>query len=184
MPAPLAFRDHLRLTGTALRHWFVAQCQDSLAVGLLWLIGLWIIGVPWPLLWATLAAVLQFVPQLGAMLGLLGPLAAAVFFAPGERWWGWLPANAAWVLILYAAIAALDGLWLQPWLMKRTVQVPVWASILAPIALGIAIPFWGALLAPPLLAVVYAYRRRRQASDRKLAGASGPNYNQWIRPKD
>jgi len=39
--------------------------------------------------------------------------------------------------------------------------VPVWASILAPIVLGIVIPFWGILLAPPLLAVVYAFRRPR-----------------------
>jgi predicted PurR-regulated permease PerM len=39
--------------------------------------------------------------------------------------------------------------------------VPIWASILAPIVLGIVIPFWGILLAPPLLAVVYAFRRPR-----------------------
>jgi predicted PurR-regulated permease PerM len=39
--------------------------------------------------------------------------------------------------------------------------VPVWASILAPIVLGIVIPFWGVLLAPPLLAVVYAYKARQ-----------------------
>ncbi len=37
----------------------------------------------------------------------------------------------------------------------------MWASILAPIILGILIPFWGVLLAPPLLAVVYAYKVRQ-----------------------
>jgi predicted PurR-regulated permease PerM len=42
--------------------------------------------------------------------------------------------------------------------------VPVWASILAPIVLGIVIPFWGILLAPPLLAVVYAFRRPRSTA--------------------
>jgi predicted PurR-regulated permease PerM len=36
--------------------------------------------------------------------------------------------------------------------------VPMWASLLTPIVLGILIPFWGVLLAPPLLAVVYAYK--------------------------
>jgi predicted PurR-regulated permease PerM len=45
--------------------------------------------------------------------------------------------------------------------MKRTARVPVWASILAPIVLGIVIPFWGVLLAPPLLAVLYAYKARQ-----------------------
>jgi hypothetical protein len=32
----MAFRDHLRTTGGALKNWAVAQFQDSLAVGVLW----------------------------------------------------------------------------------------------------------------------------------------------------
>jgi predicted PurR-regulated permease PerM len=63
--------------------------------------------------------------------------------------------------MLYAGIAIVDGFLLQPYIMKRTAKVPVWASILAPIVLGIVIPFWGVLLAPPLLAVVYAYKARQ-----------------------
>jgi hypothetical protein len=68
---------HIRLTGGALKNWFIAQCQDSLAVGVLWLIGLWIIGVPWAPVWAVLAAMLQFVPHLGLVLGVIGPVFAA-----------------------------------------------------------------------------------------------------------
>ncbi len=55
----------------------------------------------------------------------------------------------------------MDGFLLQPYIMKRTAKVPVWASILAPIVLGMVIPFWGVLLAPPLLAVLYAYKARQ-----------------------
>jgi len=29
------WRSHARTTGTALKNWFIAQCQDSLAVALL-----------------------------------------------------------------------------------------------------------------------------------------------------
>ena len=64
------------------------------------------------------------------------------------------------MLILYAAIVIVDGLVLQPYIMRRTAKVPMWASILAPIVMGIIIPFWGVLLAPPLLAVLYAYKAR------------------------
>ena len=72
------------------------------------------------------------------------------------------------MLILYAAIVVTDGLLFQPYIMRRVVRVPMWASILAPVILGFVIPFWGVLLAPPLLAVVYAYRARRAAKkDRK-----------------
>jgi len=153
-------RDHLRITGSALKNWFIAQSQDALAVGLLWLIGLLLIGVPWAPLWAFLAAILQFVPQVGAVLGMLFPLAAAVLTDNGEPIFWYVPAKALYVLILYAINAVVDGLVLQPWLMRRTAKVPLWASILFPIVGAILLPPWGAILAPPILAVVYAYRRR------------------------
>jgi len=149
----LTFRDHLRTTGTALKHWAIAQLQDSLAVGVLWLIGLYILHVPLAPLWALIAAVLQIVPNFGPILGLLGPLLAATI-----KWTDW--EHPLLVLGLYAVIVVLDGLVLQPTIMRRTVKVPIWASILAPIVLGIIWPFWGVLVAPPLLAVVYAYRAR------------------------
>jgi predicted PurR-regulated permease PerM len=146
-------KEHLLVSGGALKHWFIAQLQDSVAVGILWLIGLYAIGVPWFPLWALLAAVLQFIPHFGAVLGLIGPvLVAAVYF---DDWM-----HPLYVLMLYAGIVFVDGFLLQPYLMKRTAKVPMWASILAPIVLGIVIPFWGILLAPPLLAVIYAYRER------------------------
>ena len=52
--------------------WAVAQLQDSLAVGVLWLIGLYILHVPLAPMWAVIAAVLQIVPHFGPILGLLG----------------------------------------------------------------------------------------------------------------
>ena len=67
------FWDHFRVTGSALKNWLLAQLQDSFAVGLLWLIGLLIIRVPAAPLWALLGAVFQFVPQIGAVLGVIGP---------------------------------------------------------------------------------------------------------------
>jgi predicted PurR-regulated permease PerM len=147
-------KGHLHLTAGVLKNWLIAQVQDSLAVGLLWLAGLTLLKVPWAPLWALVAAVTQFVPHLGSVLGLIGPvLGAELHFADWQ--------HPLYVLTLYAVIALVDGFLLQPYLMKRTVKVPIWASILAPIVLGVVIPFWGVLLAPPLLAVVYAYRTRR-----------------------
>lgn len=145
--------DHLRLTGNALKNWFIAQCEDSLAVGVLWFIGLYFLHVPWALLWAILATFLQFIPHLGPVLGLLGPTLTAAI-----HWGDWR--HPLYVLILYAIIVMVDGFALQPYIMKRTAKVPIWASILGPIVLGFLIPFWGILLAPPLLAVIYAYRRK------------------------
>lgn len=147
-------QEHIRVTSFALRNWAVAQLQDSIAVALLWLIGLWGLGVPWAPVWALLAAALQIVPHLGPVLSLVGPVLAALL-----RWQDW--EHPLYVLILYAVIVVVDGLLLQPYIMRRVARVPMWASILVPLILGFAIPFWGFILAPPLLAVIFAYKARR-----------------------
>jgi predicted PurR-regulated permease PerM len=151
----MAWRDHARTTGSALRNWFVAQCCDSAAVALLWLVGLLVIGIPWAPLWAVLAGVLQFIPHLGGPIALIVPAAlGALSPNHAERFF--------YVLLLFAAIMVLDGLVLQPYFMKRTAKVPFWASLLTPMVIALLIPAWWAiLLAPPLLAVVFAFRRKR-----------------------
>lgn len=154
---------HLGVVGQALRNWLLAQVQDSVAVGVLWLIGLHILKVPWAPAWALLAALLQVIPHLGPVLGLIGPLLTASLY-----WKDWQ--HPLYVLTLYSGIAILDVLLLQPFLMRRVAKVPVWASIVTPIVLGLLIPFWGVLLAPPLLAVVYAYKSRRTTTERPVRG--------------
>ncbi len=149
--------DHVRITASALKRWAIAQLQDSFAVGVLWLMGLWIIHVPWAPLWAILAAMLQIIPHFGPILGLLGPVLTAAI-----HWRDWQ--HPLYVVILYAVIVVVDGLLLQPYIMRRVASVPMWASILFPLVLGFLIPFWGFLLAPPLLAVVWAYKARAHLS--------------------
>lgn len=152
----LDVNDHVRITGGALKNWAVAQLQDSLAVGALWLVGLYYLHVPLYPLWAVLAAMLQIIPHLGPILGLLGPAFSATI-----AWRDWQ--HPLGVLILYAIIVVIDGFLLQPYIMRRTARVPIWASILAPIVLGIIWPFWGVFVAAPLLAVVYAYKARSES---------------------
>ena len=144
---------HARTTGSALKSWFIAQCMDSLAVALLWLIGLWIIHIPWAPVWAILAGLLQFIPNFGGPLAVIVPALLGALSSDHYRFF--------YVLILFAVIMAADGLLLQPYIMKRTAKVPFWASLIAPIVLGTIIPFWGVLLAPPLLAIVFAFRNRK-----------------------
>jgi len=151
--------DHVRTTSGALKNWAIAQFQDSLAVGVLWLIGLYVLRIPLAPMWAVAAAVLQVVPHFGPVLGLLGPVLTATI-----RWMDW--EHPLGVLGLYAIVAVLDGLLLQPFIMRKTAKVPLWASVLLPIVLGVIWPFWGVLVAPPLLAVLYAYRARHRQSQR------------------
>ena len=146
----MQFSRHMNITGGALRHWFIAECYDSAAVGALWWFGLDYLHVPWAPFWAMLATGLQFIPHFGPVLAFMGPALVALFAGGFDQF--------LYVLILYGVIIVIDGLFLQPVIMRRTARVPIWASLIVPILLSLIFGFWGLLLAAPLLAVIYAYR--------------------------
>ena len=159
-PAPGKFSAksavHLRTAGTALVNWWRAVTIEGLCVAVLWLIGLLLLQVPLAPVWALIAGLMTLVPNIGGVIALLGPAFSILVSQPDMY-------RLCFLLGMYAVIVVIDQLMLQPLIMKRVTRVPVWASILAPIVLGIIIPFWGILLAPPLLAIVYAFRRPRQS---------------------
>jgi predicted PurR-regulated permease PerM len=148
---------HLRTAGTALVNWWRAVTIEGLCVAVLWLIGLLLLHVPLAPVWALVAGLMTLVPNFGGIIALLGPAFSILVSQPSMY-------RLCILLGLYAVIVVIDQLLLQPLIMKRVTRVPVWASILVPIVLGIVIPFWGILLAPPLLAIVYAFRRPRPLS--------------------
>lgn len=143
---------YARTAGQALVNWGRALVIDGICLAILWFIGLMLLHVPLAIVWALIAGVLVVVPNIGGAIALIGPALSILFT-------GHNLARLAWLLGLYAAIVIIDQLLIQPIVMKKVTRVPIWASILVPIALGILIPFWGVLLAPPLLAVVYAFHR-------------------------
>jgi len=122
----------------------------------MWFVGLYFIHVPWAPLWALVAAFCQFVPGIGMAIAVCGPAVSAALASSDtdfDKLW--------WTLGLYAFIAIVDGLIVQPMLLKRTTLVPWWAAMLGPIVGGILLPPWGALIAPPVLAVIFAFRKKR-----------------------
>lgn len=131
---------------------------ESLITGLLWWIGLWALHVPLAPMWAVIGALCQFIPSVGGMIALIGPVLTVLFTSSSEDDWYRL----GLVLGLYAVIVVVIQLFVDPIILKRTAKVPVWAALLGPIVLGIVIPFWGVLLAPPLLAIVFAFRDRNR----------------------
>jgi predicted PurR-regulated permease PerM len=150
----LNLRGKARTAGTALFNWWKAATIEALCVAVLWWIGLLLLHVPLAPLWGLVGGVMTFVPSFGGMITVIFPV-LMVLFSGHDMY------RLGLGLGLYALIVVVDQLGLQPILLKRVSRVPIWASILAPILLGIVIPFWGVLLAAPLLAVIYAFRKPR-----------------------
>jgi predicted PurR-regulated permease PerM len=162
----MQFSRHVHITGGALRDWFVAQCYDSICVGALWWIGLSFLHVAWAPFWAVLAALFQFIPHFGPVLTVIGPALAALLVGGLDTF--------LWVLALYGVIIVIDGLLLQPLIMRRTAKVPIWASLLVPVLLSLMLGFWGLLLAAPLLAVIFAYRALGKRRTQETAARNTP----------
>src|SRR6202789_587245 len=75
---------HLKTAGGALIVWWRAATLDALIVGVLWLIGLEVIRVPWAPFWAILGGLLQIIPTFGGMIALIGPVLAVAFSGHDE----------------------------------------------------------------------------------------------------
>ena len=105
--------------------------------------GLWLIGVPYPLLWAALGGALRFVPYLGPVAAAAAPLLVSVAVSPG-----WT--QPLWVAGLYLVLELFTNLVLETVLYAG-------AAGLSQVALLVAVAGWtwlwggmGLLLATPL----------------------------------
>jgi predicted PurR-regulated permease PerM len=98
----------------------------------------------------------------------MGPALVALFAGGFEQF--------LYVLILYGVIVVIDGLVLQPVIMRRTARVPIWASLIIPIVLSLIFGFWGLLLAAPLLAVIYAYRAYGKRAEPTIPQQTPPGH--------
>jgi predicted PurR-regulated permease PerM len=146
----------LRTVGGALMGWWRAVTLDALIVGAMWFIGLELLHVPLAPMWAVLGGLCQFIPSFGGMIAVAGPAITVALSSNDDTLF-----RLSMVLGLYGVIAVLEGLVIGPYILKRTTFVPWWAAFLGPIVLGILIPPWGVLLAPPLLAVIFAFKKRK-----------------------
>ena len=156
---PVRPRSAVRTAGGALLGWWRAATLDALLVGVLWLIGLELLHVPFAPLWASLGAIFQFIPSFGGMLAVIGPVLSVALSVKTEDDWYRL----GYVLGLYAIIAVLDGLVIGPYILHRTTRIPWWAAFLGPI-----------VLRPPDSAVGRAGRAAAAGGGLRLPQTQGP----------
>ncbi|MBN6822429.1 putative PurR-regulated permease PerM [Methylobacterium sp. PvP062] len=126
-----------------LSRYFVVQLALNAAFGVVIGIGLYIIGVPNPVLWAIFAALMRFVPYLGAVLSAILPMALAAAVDPG---WNMMIA----VAILFIVLEPLTGQVFEPIFYGQSTG-------LSPFAVLVSALFWtwlwgpvGLLLSTPL----------------------------------
>jgi len=148
-----------------VQHYLRLKTVISLATGVL--IGVWllVLGVEYPMLWALLAFLLNFIPNFGSLLAALPP-AFLVLIQDGP--------GGLFVLVIlgYVAVNLIVGSILEPRIMGSSLG-------LSPVVVLLSLLFWGwvwggvgLLLAVPLTMV--ARRLLEHSEARWLASVLGP----------
>jgi len=120
--------------GRRLSRYFLTQLGINTAFGAIIAVGLFLIGVPSPLLWGVLGALLRFVPYVGAAIAALFPMALAAAVDPG---WSMV----LWTGGLFFVVEATAGQLIEPLLYGRSTG-------LSPISVVVAAIFWSWLWGP------------------------------------
>ncbi|NUZ05560.1 AI-2E family transporter [Piscinibacter koreensis] len=125
----------------------------NVALGIATGLALWAIGLPNPVLWGTVTALLTFVPYLGPLVvTLMLMLAGSVAFGVG---WSMFGPPAA-----FLALHAVEANFLTPLIMGRQLSLPPVFVFLSVMVLGWLWGVAGAFLAVPLLLGLRALCRR------------------------
>ena len=117
-----------------LSRYFLTQLGINTAFGIITGTGLWLIGVPSPLLWGIIGMLLRFVPYIGAPLSAILPLALAAAVSPG---WSMM----FWTAGLYAVTEAIMGQVVEPMLYGHSTG-------LSPFSVVVSATFWTWLWGP------------------------------------
>ncbi|HVE89655.1 MAG TPA: AI-2E family transporter [Burkholderiaceae bacterium] len=146
---PLAHRDRARevllAMGNTLRWWLLGKAISMAVVGAAVFIGLVALGVKMAAALALLAALLDFIPNIGPLLALI----PAALFALLQG-----PAQVLYVALLYGAIQVVEAYVLTPLIERRTVELPPALTLVALLVGALLFGWLGLLLAAPATAAL------------------------------
>lgn len=119
----------------------------NMALGLSIGVAMWLLGMPNPVLWAIAATLLNYLPYIGALIGIFGSAVVAILTFE--------PLGAALVVpLVYALLTGVEGQVVTPTLIGRNLSIN-------PVIVFFAVAMWsfmwglaGALVAVPLLVVL------------------------------
>jgi len=120
--------------GSRISRFLFAQLALNCAFGIIWGTSLYFFGLDYALLWGFLAAILRYIPFIGATLAALMPIALSLAQFPG--WWQPLS-----IIVLLLIMELVTNNVMEPWLYGRSIGV-------SPLAMVVSAAFWTFLWGP------------------------------------
>jgi predicted PurR-regulated permease PerM len=130
-------------TAQGLSAYLLAQFMINASFGVVVGLGVWLVGLPYPLLWAVCSTFLRYIPFVGPWIALMFPLALSLAITPG-----WMKPLV--IVAIFVGFELAANLAIEPLIYGQQMGV-------APAPLLVAIAFWswlwgamGLVLAVPL----------------------------------
>jgi putative permease len=145
----------LHKAGNHITRYIQGQAIDALIVGILSIIGLFIINsffhgpVPYFILIGSLAGLANIIPYIGPIVGAIPALALAILNNPPH-----LTLVLLWIIILFIVVQAIDNSIISPLVVSKSVNMHPLTVILVVIIGGKIAGALGMLLAVPLTGVI------------------------------
>ncbi len=133
-----------------VQRWFLGQLTSMAVIGLLFTVGLSLIGIPFALLLGLLAGLLAFIPFIGALISVIPPILLGLADDP---------IKALWVVLAYMVVQFIEGNVVYPLVMSRAVSLHPAVVVFALLIMGTLFGFVGVLLAIPLVAALHVLMR-------------------------
>ncbi len=134
--------DRFERYASNVRRYFVVNASFGAVVAIIDGIALWAVGVPAPTVWAILAFVTNFIPNIGFVLGLVPPAILALVVG------GW-PLMLA-VIAIYSVVNVVLQVLVQPKFVADAVSLSLTLSFFSVVFWTFVIGPLGAILAIPL----------------------------------
>ncbi len=132
------------ISARTLQGWMIGRFASMALLSVFIFVGLSLLDVPLALTLALFAALLTFVPNLGAIVSALPPILLALADSP---------VKALYVLLLYIVLQSAEGMLLTPLIQRKVVSLPPALLISSQLLMAALFGFWGLLLAAPTCAL-------------------------------
>jgi predicted PurR-regulated permease PerM len=140
-----------------LKAWAIGSLLLGLIVGILTGLGLYLLKVPFALVFALLAAFGELLPNLGPFLSAIPPVLVALAVDP---------MLALWVAVLFLVVQQLENNLIVPLVMSRTLDLHPLSVTFMVLVMGTLFGVVGAILAVPATVVIKTLYQELYLADR------------------
>lgn len=139
-----------------IQWWLVGQLVSMVILGVLATLGLWLFGVPYPLLLGIFTALMTFIPNLGPIIAAIPTLLISLTVGVDTT---------IYVAVFYTVLQSIEGYFITPMIHRHAISVPPVLIITVQFLLYYLVGFIGVFLAMPLMGVAMVLVKRLYIED-------------------